>query len=127
ANDSASKGLKILNVKVKDSGIGIPLHMQQKVFERFFRSELPSSMVNQGSGIGLAIAKEYVRIHGGTIRLESYPGKGSCFTVSIPVKALEAPSTTIEAPAIAGNSAAIAYSNGPETVGCQAAKDRPKN
>src|SRR5690606_11008869 len=88
-NDSASKGLKILNLMVKDSGIGIPLPMQQKVFDRFFRNELPSSMVNQGSGIGLAIAKEYVRIHGGTIRLESSPGKGSCFTVSIPLKELE--------------------------------------
>lgn len=126
-NDSASKGLKILNVKVKDSGIGIPVHMQQKVFERFFRSELPSSMVNQGSGIGLAIAKEYVRIHGGTIRLESYPGKGSCFTVSMPVKALEAPDTAIEAPAIGGSPAAIAYSNAPETVSGQASKGQPKN
>lgn len=77
---------KWLEIKVTDSGIGVPSDKQDKIFERFFQSDLPRSMVNQGSGIGLSITKEFVRIHGGTISVESEPGKGSCFTVLLPVK-----------------------------------------
>ncbi len=46
----------------------------------------PTSMVNQGSGIGLSITKEFVRIHGGTITVDSEVEKGSTFTVLLPVK-----------------------------------------
>ncbi len=46
-------------------------------------------MINQGSGIGLAITKEFVRLHGGTIEVESDPDKGSCFIVWLPVPAVE--------------------------------------
>ncbi|RAW00052.1 hybrid sensor histidine kinase/response regulator transcription factor [Pseudochryseolinea flava] len=74
-----------LEIKVRDTGIGIPPDKLDKVFERFFQSDLPRTMVNQGSGIGLAITKEFVRIHGGTINVESEVGKGTIFTVSIPV------------------------------------------
>lgn len=91
-NDSCSEGLKILELKVKDSGIGIPKDKQEKVFERFFRSDVPSSLVNQGSGIGLSIVREFVKIHGGTISLESEPNVGSCFTVRIPVKPISSTS-----------------------------------
>lgn len=85
-NDSSSDGIKIIEIKVKDTGIGIPDDKQEKIFERFFRHEVPSSMVNQGSGIGLSITREFVRIHGGTISVDSTPGIGSCFTVTIPVR-----------------------------------------
>lgn len=88
-NDSGSEGIKILEIKVKDSGIGIPADMQDKIFERFFRNDLPSSMVNQGSGIGLSITKEFVRLQGGTITVDSVLGSGSCFTVNIPVKEMQ--------------------------------------
>jgi signal transduction histidine kinase/ligand-binding sensor domain-containing protein/DNA-binding response OmpR family regulator len=74
-----------LEIKVKDNGIGIPADKQQKVFERFFQSDLPKDMVNQGSGIGLSITSEFVKIHGGSISLESEVGKGSCFSVLLPV------------------------------------------
>ena len=50
-------------------------------------------MINQGSGIGLSITKEFVRLHGGTITVESEPGKGSCFTVCLPV--INSPATTV--------------------------------
>src|SRR5690606_31642255 len=56
------------------------------IFERFFQSETPGNLVNQGSGIGLSIAREFVRLHGGTISVESEPDKGSCFTVTLPVR-----------------------------------------
>jgi signal transduction histidine kinase/ligand-binding sensor domain-containing protein/DNA-binding response OmpR family regulator len=75
-----------LILRVKDSGIGIPKEKQDRIFERFFQNDLPESMVNQGSGIGLSITKEFVRIHGGTIRVESEPGAGSCFIVVLPIR-----------------------------------------
>lgn len=85
-NDSSSEGLKLVEIKVKDTGIGIPKNKLNQVFERFFTSDIPESMVNQGSGIGLSITKEFVKIHGGSIQVESEIGVGSCFTVVIPVK-----------------------------------------
>ncbi|HVV03603.1 MAG TPA: ATP-binding protein, partial [Puia sp.] len=74
-----------LILKVRDTGIGIEKDKQEKIFERFFQNEIPGSMVNQGSGIGLAITWEFVRLHNGTIKVESEPGEGSCFTVTLPV------------------------------------------
>ncbi|WP_205509015.1 hybrid sensor histidine kinase/response regulator transcription factor [Longitalea arenae] len=87
-NDSNDK-LKsnYVSIKVKDSGIGIPPEDQEKIFERFFQHDVPGSILNQGSGIGLAISKEFVRLHQGSITVESEPGKGTCFTVLLPVSA----------------------------------------
>lgn len=85
-NEVHSEEGKWLEIRVKDTGIGIPADQQEQIFERFFQHDLPGSMVNQGSGIGLSITKEFVRIHGGNITVASEPGKGSCFTVTIPVK-----------------------------------------
>jgi signal transduction histidine kinase/DNA-binding response OmpR family regulator/streptogramin lyase len=76
---------KWLEINVRDSGIGIPPDKQDKIFERFFQHDLPKSMVNQGSGIGLSITKEFVKIHGGSISVKSEPEKGSCFTVMLPL------------------------------------------
>jgi len=78
--------MSILEIKVNDSGIGIAPDMQQKIFERFFQTSMPSSVINQGSGIGLSIVKDFVDLMGGTITIESTPGKGSCFTVCLPFK-----------------------------------------
>lgn len=74
-----------VSIQVKDSGIGIPTEDQDKIFERFFQHDVPGSMLNQGSGIGLAISKEFVRLHQGTISVTSEAGKGTCFTVLLPV------------------------------------------
>jgi signal transduction histidine kinase/ligand-binding sensor domain-containing protein/DNA-binding response OmpR family regulator len=81
-----ANGSKVLRVDVCDTGIGIPADKHTKIFKRFFQNDLPQRMVNQGSGIGLSITKEFVKIHGGKIRVESEPGKGSCFSVLLPVK-----------------------------------------
>ncbi|MBC8053135.1 MAG: response regulator [Sphingobacteriaceae bacterium] len=78
--DNASR----LNIKISDSGIGIPAHRQEKIFERFFQEDTSSAILNQGSGIGLSITKEFVSMHGGTISVESIPGQGSTFTVTLP-------------------------------------------
>lgn len=74
-----------LEVRVRDNGIGIAPEKHRKIFERFYQDELPPTMVNQGSGIGLSITREFVRLHGGSIRVESEAGKGSCFIVMLPV------------------------------------------
>jgi len=74
-----------LEVSVADSGIGIPPDAQAKVFERFYQHPMPKNMMNQGSGIGLAIAWEFVKMHSGIIELESAVGKGSTFTVTLPL------------------------------------------
>lgn len=74
-----------IEIKVKDNGIGIPEKKRENIFDRFFQYNVPGDMINQGSGIGLSITKEFVRLHGGTITVESEPGKGSCFTVCLPV------------------------------------------
>ncbi|MFP5041718.1 two-component regulator propeller domain-containing protein [Parasediminibacterium sp. JCM 36343] len=74
-----------VEIAVQDTGIGIEANKQEKIFERFFQNDIPGSMVNQGSGIGLAITKEFVKLHGGNITVESEPNKGSCFKVTIPV------------------------------------------
>ncbi|OQP44553.1 hybrid sensor histidine kinase/response regulator [Niastella yeongjuensis] len=76
----------LLEINVKDTGIGIPRNRQERIFERFFQYEIPATMMNQGSGIGLAITKEFVNLLGGSIHVESEEGKGSVFTVILPVK-----------------------------------------
>jgi signal transduction histidine kinase/ligand-binding sensor domain-containing protein/DNA-binding response OmpR family regulator len=76
---------QLLAIKVIDTGIGIPKEKQEKIFERFFQNDIPGSMVNQGSGIGLAITKEFVKLHKGSIEVTSEPEKGSCFTILLPV------------------------------------------
>ena len=75
-----------LQIKVRDTGIGIPEDKKDLIFERFFQNDTPGSMVNQGSGIGLSITKEFVRIHGGTIAVESELEKGSSFIIMLPVR-----------------------------------------
>jgi signal transduction histidine kinase/ligand-binding sensor domain-containing protein/DNA-binding response OmpR family regulator len=75
----------LLVITVQDTGIGIPKDKHQRIFDRFFQNELPSTVVNQGSGIGLSIASEFVKLHGGSIDVESEPGIGSTFIVKLPL------------------------------------------
>ena len=79
--------IDLVKIKVKDFGLGIPREDQNKIFDRFFRggNELTRSV--KGSGIGLTIVKRIIEAHRGTISLESTPGKGSTFQVTLPVDA----------------------------------------
>ncbi|MFL5748495.1 MAG: two-component regulator propeller domain-containing protein [Niastella sp.] len=81
-----------LAIEVKDTGIGIPGDKQEKIFERFFQTDMPESMVNQGTGIGLAITKEFVKLHNGIITVQSEPDKGTSFTVLLPARKVYEPS-----------------------------------
>lgn len=75
-----------LQLSVEDSGIGIPEDKQTRIFDRFYQDEMPNSIVNQGSGIGLSMVNEYVNILDGTIGVASIVGKGSTFTVRMPIQ-----------------------------------------
>ena len=81
----------LIQIEVRDTGIGIAEDKLDKIFEPFFQNDLPKSMVNQGSGIGLAITKEFVKIHGGRINIKSEVGKGSTFIVLLPLKQIAQP------------------------------------
>ncbi|MGV3588916.1 MAG: hybrid sensor histidine kinase/response regulator transcription factor [Adhaeribacter sp.] len=85
ASRKNGKSAQHIIIKVKDTGIGIAPENHEKIFRQFFQSDIPGSMVNQGSGIGLAITKKFVRLHGGNISVQSTPSEGSCFTVILPV------------------------------------------
>lgn len=73
-----------LVLKVSDTGIGIKQEDQDKIFERFYRVNSSDSRSQEGTGIGLSMVKELVHLHKGEITVESEPGKGSTFIVSIP-------------------------------------------
>lgn len=81
-------GYPWLKIQVADTGIGIPKEKHEDIFRKFFQNEIPGTFINQGSGIGLSITQEFVRIHGGKIRVDSEEGKGACFTVLLPVEPL---------------------------------------
>src|SRR5260221_9478750 len=72
-------------IKVSDTGIGILPEDQPHVFERFYRADHARSRDRGGSGLGLTIAQRIMQDHGGTIQVESTPGKGSTFTLKLPV------------------------------------------
>ncbi|MEO8586425.1 MAG: ATP-binding protein, partial [Acidobacteriota bacterium] len=80
AGDSVSP----LVVHVVDRGIGIPRTEQDRIFQRFYRVDPSRAKSVPGTGLGLAIVKHLLILHGGTIRVESEPGRGSRFTVTLP-------------------------------------------
>jgi signal transduction histidine kinase len=71
-------------LSVKDTGIGIPKAMTEQIFERFVQVDKTSTRVREGSGIGLSLVKELVKMHDGSISVKSELGKGSEFSVEIP-------------------------------------------
>ena len=74
-------------IAVKDNGVGMNEESAAKVFDRFYQANNPSSVLNQGSGIGLSIAKEFVNMHGGDISVQSEVGAGTTFTISLSLEA----------------------------------------
>ena len=82
-----------LQLCVKDYGIGIPIKDQEKIFDRFYRGTEPQRLGIKGSGIGLTIVKKITEAHKGHLTLESRPGEGSTFTVILPMKDNDIPSS----------------------------------
>jgi two-component system phosphate regulon sensor histidine kinase PhoR len=78
-----------VDLSVTDNGVGIPESEQQKIFDKFYRGSDPSVRKIRGSGIGLAITKHVAEIHDGAVLVNSEPGKGSTFTLKIPIREQE--------------------------------------
>ena len=72
---------EFVDMAVADSGVGIPDPELPRLFERFHRVRGALSRTHEGAGIGLALVKELVNLHGGTVRVESRLGKGRTFIV----------------------------------------------
>jgi PAS domain S-box-containing protein len=83
-----------LDIEVADTGIGIPPEEQEKIFERFYQVESGPKRRYEGTGIGLAIVRDILRLHGGNIRVQSTPGQGSTFEFSLPLGRKTEPSDT---------------------------------
>ncbi|WP_321784625.1 ATP-binding protein [Paraburkholderia sp. J94] len=80
---------------VEDSGTGIAAHEMPRLFERFHRVEGTQGRTQEGSGIGLALVQELVKLHGGTIEAWSEPGRGSRFTVRVPFGRVHLPAERV--------------------------------
>src|SRR5690348_319097 len=84
-----------VELSVRDTGVGIPSQELSRVFERFHRVENSRARTHEGTGIGLALVRELVKLHGGTVSVQSAAGKGSTFTVSIPLGKAHLPPDSI--------------------------------
>ncbi len=76
---------KFFIFKIKDKGIGMNKNIQKNIFEKFYREERGNIHNVKGHGLGLAYVKEIIEKHHGTVFVESEKGKGSLFTVKIPI------------------------------------------
>ena len=79
----------MLQIKVKDTGIGIPLEKQKDLFKKFTQLESSSTRRFEGTGLGLAIVKDFVELLNGKVTVESEPGEGSTFTIEIEAPAVD--------------------------------------
>ncbi len=103
-----------VELSVRDTGVGIPPEQLEKIFDRFYQVDESQTREHEGSGIGLALVKELVELHHGTIEVRSEVGRGTEFTVRLPLgrshlkdeEILEAPAAlepgTYEASAVLG-------------------------
>ncbi len=81
----ASPDTDIICIRVIDTGPGIPPEDLPHVFDRFWRADRGRARAQGGTGLGLAIARQLVLAHGGSMGVESEPGKGACFWFTLPV------------------------------------------
>lgn len=75
----------MLQMEVKDSGLGIAEEFKEKVFNRFYQINTSQTREQEGTGIGLSLVRELVELHQGEVSVESQKGRGSCFTVQLPL------------------------------------------
>jgi signal transduction histidine kinase len=72
-------------IRIRDHGIGIPPELHERIFDKFFRADNSDRRMTGGTGLGLALVREIVALHNGSIRVESVPGRGSTFLVTLPL------------------------------------------
>ena len=78
-------GPEVAQLRVKDTGMGIPLAEQSRLFQRFFRSTLATEHAIQGTGLGLHIVRSIAEAHEGSADFESTPGVGTTFRILLPM------------------------------------------
>jgi hypothetical protein len=88
-NETNLSNQSFLQFFVKDTGIGIPIHRQEAIFERFIQADILDIHARQGAGLGLAISKAYIEMLGGKIWVESEEGKGSTFYFTLPTHSMQ--------------------------------------
>ncbi len=86
-----------VTLQVQDTGTGIPPEELPHLFERFYQVRGAKARTHEGSGIGLALVHELIRLHGGTVDVSSTVGQGTCFTVTIPLGTVHLPNDRIQA------------------------------
>lgn len=86
-------------IQVEDSGIGIPQNELAHIFDRFYQSTTTEKLNSQGIGIGLSLVREFTALHGGEISVTSEVGKGSCFTLQLPIAGIGSAPEVTEEPA----------------------------
>ena len=84
-------------VVVADTGVGVPADEVARLFERFHRIENTRSRSHEGSGIGLALVKELIGLHGGSIDVDSVEGEGTVFTIRLPLGSAHLPADAVAA------------------------------
>jgi len=84
-------------ISVHDRGIGIPTADQDRIFEKFYRVATPENQRIPGTGLGLTLVDHIVKGHNGSVHVESAPGRGSVFSIYLPLRAADAPAAVIEA------------------------------
>lgn len=84
----------VLKLEVIDRGIGIERHEQSRIFEKFYRTCDPLVHNTKGSGLGLSLVRHITQAHGGEVEVESAPGRGSKFTLRLPLSGATQPGTT---------------------------------
>ena len=80
---------QMLEIKVADTGTGIPVERLPLIFEPFYTTKEPDEHGHGGTGLGLSVCRQIIEQHHGRIRVESVVGKGSAFTVKLPIKCEE--------------------------------------
>ena len=83
--EARSEATSVL-VSICDDGVGIPLSDQPHIFERFYRVHKDRSRDAGGTGLGLSIVKHTVQAHGGSIAVQSRPGAGATFLMTLPIR-----------------------------------------
>ena len=81
----ANRRTNMAEVKIADSGVGIPPDQLRKIFEPFYTTKEPDEHGHGGTGLGLSVCRQIIEQHRGRIRVESVAGKGSTFTVKLPL------------------------------------------
>ena len=79
----------LVNVQVRDTGIGVPEGDLDRIFDRFYRAGAEEGAPPEGTGLGLSIVRSILRLHGCSIRAESQVGRGTTFTFTLPVASAE--------------------------------------